>query len=194
MRSSEIRWRKLKLRLRDKHFANRKAPVLPSGSNRFSRSWLYGAVAPRIYLFIHLFIYSKYWVIFQHIHLWNWDICHIVGPTFVSYVLEVCRLRLEPQWHSSPPHCRSDNADADRTGISWFFLLFGAVAPRIYFLCTKQYFHTTKVENFLPKICWNCPLSRPNIQCRICLKTFVWIWEVSWIVDAGYWLSENKGN
>ena len=31
-------------------------PVLPSGSNRFSRSWLFGAVAPRIYLFYLLFI------------------------------------------------------------------------------------------------------------------------------------------
>ena len=48
MRSSKIRLRKLKLRLRDKSFANHKAPVLPSGSNCFSRSWLFGAVAPRI--------------------------------------------------------------------------------------------------------------------------------------------------
>ena len=28
-----------------------RAPVLPSGSNRFSRSWLLGAVAPRIYYY-----------------------------------------------------------------------------------------------------------------------------------------------
>ena len=48
LRSSEIRLRKLKLRLRDKRFANHKAPLLSSGSNHFSRSWLFGAVAPRI--------------------------------------------------------------------------------------------------------------------------------------------------
>ena len=28
-------------------------PVLPSGINRFSRSWLFGAVAPRIFLFFN---------------------------------------------------------------------------------------------------------------------------------------------
>ena len=33
-------------------------PVLPSGSNRFSRSWLFGAVVPRIY-FIYLFILTR---------------------------------------------------------------------------------------------------------------------------------------
>ena len=34
--------------------------------------------------------------IFQHIHLWNWEICHTVGPSFVSFVAEVCCLELEP--------------------------------------------------------------------------------------------------
>ena len=52
MKSNEIWLRKLKLRLRDKRFANHKVPVLPPGSNHFSSSWLFGAVAPRIYLFI----------------------------------------------------------------------------------------------------------------------------------------------
>ena len=47
LRSSEIQLvRKLKLRLKDKHFANHKVPVLPSGSNHFSRSWLFGVVTP----------------------------------------------------------------------------------------------------------------------------------------------------
>ena len=53
MRSSEIRLRKL--RLRDNALLTTKSPVLPSGSNHFSRSWLFGAVAPRIYLFFYLF-------------------------------------------------------------------------------------------------------------------------------------------
>ena len=51
MRSSEIRLRKLKLKLRDKRFANHKAPVLPSGSNHFSWSWLFEAEAPWIFFF-----------------------------------------------------------------------------------------------------------------------------------------------
>ena len=45
MKSSEIRLRKLKLRLRDSTLP----PVLPYGSNHFSRSWLFGAVAPQIF-------------------------------------------------------------------------------------------------------------------------------------------------
>ena len=53
MRSSETRLRKLKLRLRDNALLTTRPPVLPSGSNHFSRSWLFGAVAPRIY---YLFI------------------------------------------------------------------------------------------------------------------------------------------
>ena len=48
MRSSEIRLRILKLRLRDKCFANHEAPWLPSGTNHISRSWLFRAVVPRI--------------------------------------------------------------------------------------------------------------------------------------------------
>ena len=36
--------------------------------------------------------YSKSWTIFQHIHPRNWDICHTVGPTFVS----LCRRSLPP--------------------------------------------------------------------------------------------------
>ena len=40
MRCSEIRLRKLKLRL------NTKIPALPSGNNRFSRSWFFGIVIP----------------------------------------------------------------------------------------------------------------------------------------------------
>ena len=53
MRIGEVRLRKLKLRLRDTRFANHKTPLLPFGSNRFIRSWLFGAVAPRIYLFLY---------------------------------------------------------------------------------------------------------------------------------------------
>ena len=56
---------------------------------------------------------------FQNIHLWNWDICYIVWPTFVSCVIEACRLGLEPLWHSSTPLCHSELADTDQTGISW---------------------------------------------------------------------------
>ena len=48
MRSSEIRLRKLKLRLRDSALLTTRPPVLRSGSNRISRSRLFGAVAPRI--------------------------------------------------------------------------------------------------------------------------------------------------
>ena len=33
---------------------------------------------------------------FQHIQLRNWDICHTVGPMFISCVVEVYRLGLEP--------------------------------------------------------------------------------------------------
>ena len=36
--------------------------------------------------------YSKCWTIFQRIHLWNWDICHAVGPIIVS----LCRRSLPP--------------------------------------------------------------------------------------------------
>ena len=43
--------------------------------------------------------------------------CHTVGLTFVSCVVEVCRLGLEPPWHSSFP-LSFENADADRTRIS----------------------------------------------------------------------------
>ena len=50
MRSSEIRLRKLKLRLRDNALLTIR---LPSGSYHFSRSWPFGAVAPRIYLLIY---------------------------------------------------------------------------------------------------------------------------------------------
>ena len=39
---------------------------------------------------------SKCWAIFQHIHLHDWGISHTVRSTFVSSVVEVCRLRLEP--------------------------------------------------------------------------------------------------
>ena len=52
MRSSEIRLRKLKSRLKYKRFANHKAPILPFGRNHFSQSWLFGAVVPRIYLLL----------------------------------------------------------------------------------------------------------------------------------------------
>ena len=37
---------------------------------------------------------------------------------FVSCVVEISRLGLEPLRHSSPPLCNSENADTDRTGIS----------------------------------------------------------------------------
>ena len=42
-----------------------------------------------------------------------------MGPIFVSCVIEVCRLGLESLRHLSPPLCHSENADDDRTGISW---------------------------------------------------------------------------
>ena len=61
--------------------------------------------------------YSKCWTIFQLIHLLNWDICHIVGSTLVSYIVEVCHLGLEPLWHLSLPLCHSENSDAEWTGI-----------------------------------------------------------------------------
>ena len=48
MRSSEIRLRKQKLKLRDNALLTTMSPVLPSGSNQFSRSWHCAAVAPRI--------------------------------------------------------------------------------------------------------------------------------------------------
>ena len=48
MGSSKIWLRKLKLRLKDNDLLTTKPPVLPSGSNHFSWSWLFGAVAPRI--------------------------------------------------------------------------------------------------------------------------------------------------
>ena len=48
MRSSEIWLRKLKLRIRA--LLTTRPSVLPSGSNHFSRCWLFGAAAPRIYL------------------------------------------------------------------------------------------------------------------------------------------------
>ena len=48
MRRSEIWLRKLKLMLRDNALLTTKSPVLPSGSNHFSRSWLFGAVPPWI--------------------------------------------------------------------------------------------------------------------------------------------------
>ena len=48
MKSSEIRLRKLKLRLRDNALLTTRPPVLPFGSSRFSRFWLFGAVAPWI--------------------------------------------------------------------------------------------------------------------------------------------------
>ena len=40
-------------------------------------------------------------------------------PLLYPCVVEVCRLELEPLWHSSLPLCYSDNPDAHRTGISW---------------------------------------------------------------------------
>ena len=51
---------------------------------------------------------------FNLLNSWNWDIFHTVGPNFVSCVAEVCRLGLESLWHSSPPLCHSEDADADR--------------------------------------------------------------------------------
>ena len=50
MRSSEIRLRKLKLKLRDNALLTTRPPVLPPGSNRFSQSWLYRAITPWIIL------------------------------------------------------------------------------------------------------------------------------------------------
>ena len=73
----------------------------------------------QIYGKINCYIYSKCWVTFQHIHLRNWDICLPVWTIFVSCIVEICRLELEPLWHSSPTLCHSGNAEADRTGISW---------------------------------------------------------------------------
>ena len=64
--------------------------------------------------------YSKCWAIFEHIHLWNWDICHTMGPTSVS----LCCRSLPPGigttvWLLSLPLCHSENAESDQTGISW---------------------------------------------------------------------------
>ena len=55
MKMSEIRLRKLKLRLRDSALLTTRPPVLSSGSNHFSRSCLSGAVAPRIYIYIYIY-------------------------------------------------------------------------------------------------------------------------------------------
>ena len=54
--------------------------------------------------------YSKYWAIFQHIHLRNWHICHTVGLTFVTCIIEVCRLGLEPLCDTHLMSC--DRGDA----------------------------------------------------------------------------------
>ena len=58
MRSSEIRLRKLKLWLRICVLLTTRPPVLPSGSDRFSRSWFFGALVPRIYLFLYQNIFK----------------------------------------------------------------------------------------------------------------------------------------
>ena len=44
----------------------------------------------------------KFWAIFQHIRLRNWDICHTVGPTFVSCVIELYRW----DWNHYDTHLR----------------------------------------------------------------------------------------
>ena len=62
-------------------------------------------------------LHSESWI--QHNHLRNWDICHTVGPPFVSCVAELWCLGIKPLWHSSPSLCHSEYSDADRTGISW---------------------------------------------------------------------------
>ena len=49
---------------------------------------------------------------------------------FVSCVVEVCRLGLEPLWHSSPSLCHSENAEANRTGISWGVRKYGNLWAR----------------------------------------------------------------
>ena len=48
MRSWEIWLRKLKLSLMDNSLITTRPPILPSGINRFTRSWFFGDVAPRI--------------------------------------------------------------------------------------------------------------------------------------------------
>ena len=69
---------------------------------------------------VYYYRYSKCLAIFQHIHLRNRGICQTMRPTFAF----LCRRSLPPGtgttvWHSSPPLCHSENADTDRTGISW---------------------------------------------------------------------------
>ena len=52
-------------------------PVLPSGSNQFSRSWLFGAVAPRIYLFyvkhfwILIILYKSFITTYSQLTPWE---------------------------------------------------------------------------------------------------------------------------
>ena len=67
--------------------------------------------------------YSKYWSILQHIFTSEIETFVIryrgIKVFFYLSVVEVCHLRLEPLWKSSPPLCHSENANADRTEISW---------------------------------------------------------------------------
>ena len=59
--------------------------------------------------------------IFQHIHLRNWDLCHTVRSSFISPFRRSLPAGIGTTvWHSPPPLCHSENADADRTGISCY--------------------------------------------------------------------------
>ena len=66
---------------------------------------------------IHWNRYSKCWAFFN-IFIFRFEKFAYRGPTFVPCVLEVCRLGLEPLWHSSPPLCHSENTESEQIGIS----------------------------------------------------------------------------
>ena len=93
MRCNEIRLRKLKLRLKDKGFANHKAPVLPSGRNHFSRSWLFWAVAPRIYFYLFFFL------LYYHIKRCRQLVYNLIYNSRESTFAYVHALNIH-QWHN----------------------------------------------------------------------------------------------
>ena len=89
MTSSEIRLRKLKLRLWDKRFANH--------SNRFSRSWLLGAVAPRIFIISYYYYYNLLLLFYYIINNINMKInINVININIFIYLFHTshCRLRL----------------------------------------------------------------------------------------------------
>ena len=69
LRSSEVRLRKLTIRLRDNCLLTRRSHILSSGSNRFSRSWLFGA-------WRHGFYYYYFFIFYLFIYLFTNNIFH----------------------------------------------------------------------------------------------------------------------